>query len=141
MKSKEASNADTEADLESIIGTSLRYSVIICSLIIVVGLALSPFKFGSYAGFPSTLEAITKADYGRPFLSLGAFATGLVQLNPLSIIEAGVIMLLAIPFFRVAAGGLMFASEKDWRYVAISVAVLAVLLFATLVVGPFEAGA
>ena len=141
MKAKETSNEEIEADLESIIGTCLRYSVIICSSVIVIGLILSPFKFGSYAGFPSTLEAITKADYGRPFLSLGVLASELWQLIPLSIIEAGVIALLAIPFFRVAAGGLMFSSERDWRYVTISVIVLIILIFATFVVGPIESSA
>ena len=132
-------HSKTESDLESIIGASLRYGVIISSSLIVLGLLLSPFRIGSYSGFPSTLEAITKEGYGKPTFSFGGLATGLTQLNPLSIIELGVLLLMAIPFFRVAVGGLMFAAERNWKYIIISAVVLGILLFGTFVVGPFEA--
>ena len=64
---------------------------------------------------------------------------GITSLNPLSIIEVGVLILLVIPFFRVGAGALMYVLERKWVYVAISVLVFSVLLISAFIVAPFEA--
>lgn len=127
-------------DIEGGIGLALRYGVLISTLVIVVGVLLSPFAIGSYQGCPATLDAICGTNVGRPNPSISGMLSGVVSLNPLSLIELGVVFLLAIPLFRVAAGSVMFASERDWRYVAISAFVLLVLLVGTFVVGPYEAG-
>lgn len=134
-----SSKTDSEFEIENAIGLLLRYGVIASSLIITLAVILMPFKIGTYSGTPSSLDQVFKTNYGTTILSIGSFFNGLSSLNPLSIAELGVIVLLAIPLFRVAAGGLMFAYEKDWRYVFISALVLGVLLIATFVVGPFEA--
>ena len=126
--------------LESLIGLVLRYGVVVSSAVIAVGVILSPLSMGSYPGCPATLDTICSANIGRPDPTALGVLAGLSSLNPLSIIEVGIIILLAIPFFRVAAGGVMFTAERDWRYVAISAFVLGVLLVGTFIVGPFEAG-
>ena len=127
-------------DIESGIGLALRYGVLVSTLVIILGVLLSPFVIGSYQGCPATLDAICGTNIGRPDSSLSSLLAGVSVLNPVALIELGVVILLAIPFFRVAAGGVMFASERDWRYVAISAFVLLVLLVGTLIVGPYEAG-
>ena len=125
--------------LEALIANVLRYGVLVSSGIIGVGVLLSPFQSGAYPGCPSTLEQVCTSDFGRPVASLKDVFAGVMSLNPLSIIELGVLILLVIPFFRVGAGGVMYAFEGKWNYVAISFLVLAVLLFSALVVAPFEA--
>ncbi len=137
---KEGEKEDrVEYDLESAIGLALRYGVVLSSALIAVGLVLSSFKVGSFAGFPPTLEGVISTGYGKPVYSMGTLGAQLGKFEPLSIIEAGVLVLLAIPFFRVAVGGIMFVAEKNWKYVAISALVLAVLLVGTFIVGPIEA--
>lgn len=128
------------SDLENLIGLVLRYGVILGSAVVAAGSLLAPLRIGSYPGCPTALDSVVGANVGRPTLSPAAFLAGLAQLNPVCIIEAGVLILLSIPFFRVFAGGIMFGSRKDWKYLAISAFVLAVLLFGTFVVGPLEAG-
>ena len=140
MKTSSPSKEKPERDIEGAIGLVLRYGVIVSSLVIVVGVLMSPFAIGAYQGCPATLDSICSANVGRPELSLSGLLAGIPDLNPLCLIEVGVLVLLAIPFFRVAAGGIMFVFERDWRYVAISVTVLVILLIGTFVVGPFEAG-
>ena len=125
--------------LESLIANVLRYGVLISTAIIALGVVLSPLNLGAYPGCPSSLQEVCATNFGRTEPSLANVMSGLLGLNPLSIIEAGVIVLLVIPFFRVAAGGVMYALEKKWVYVAISALVFSVLLFSALVVAPWEA--
>ncbi len=134
-----SSKPDSEFEIESAIGVLLRYGVIVSSVIIAIAVILMPFKIGTYSGTPPSLDEAFKTNYGATVLSIGSLFKGLASLNPLSVAEIGVIVLLAIPLFRVAAGGLMFAYERDWKYVLISSLVLGVLLFATFIIGPFEA--
>lgn len=139
MKERSPSDKqDSELDLENAIGILLRYGVIASSFVVAIGVLLSPLTFGSYTGTPSNLDQVFKTNYGATILSFGILFRQLVSLNPLSIIELGVIVLLAIPFFRVGAGGMMFLHERDWKYVMISFLVLAVLFIGTFVIGPYE---
>ncbi|MGA2876440.1 MAG: DUF1634 domain-containing protein, partial [Nitrososphaerales archaeon] len=56
-------------------------------------------------------------------------ASGLAQLKPFSVIQLGVIVLLATPVFRVFASLVLFAIEKDKPFVLITLFVFLVLLF------------
>ena len=125
--------------LESLIANVLRYGVLLSTGIIAVGVLLSPFSFGAYPGCPSTLQQVCASNFGRPAASPADEFVGLLSLNPLSIIEMGVLVLLVITIFRVGAGGVMYAFERKWSFVLISVVVFAVLLISALVVAPFEA--
>jgi uncharacterized membrane protein len=58
---------------------------------------------------------------------------GIVEMQPNSIINLGIIVLLLTPAARVIAAGISFAIEHDYRYVAISAAVLGVMTTAALV--------
>lgn len=52
----------------------------------------------------------------------------LLRLEPLAIIESGVLMLLFTPIARIVAAVIGFALERDLKYVLISLGVLAVVL-------------
>jgi uncharacterized membrane protein len=47
---------------------------------------------------------------------------------PEDIERAGVLLMLATPVVRVAVAGVLFLREKDWKYGAISLGVLTILL-------------
>lgn len=59
-------------------------------------------------------------------LLLGLFIHGSL---PEDIERAGVLLMLATPVVRVLVAGILFLREKDWRYGAISLGVLTILLF------------
>jgi uncharacterized membrane protein len=50
----------------------------------------------------------------------------------LSIEHAGVLLMLATPVVRVLVAGVLFLREKDWKYGAISLGVLAILLLSAV---------
>ena len=48
--------------------------------------------------------------------------------EPDAVISLGLLLLIATPIMRVAASVLLFLAQRDYRYVAITLFVLAVLL-------------
>lgn len=146
MKAREVS-LKSGPDGERVIGVAMRWFVISSCTTIAIGVLLLPCflpcfipMIGSYQGFPSTLAQVCGSNIGRADPSMANVLNALASLNPLAFIEVGVLLLLATPFFRVAAGAVMFASRRDRTYVAISAFILVVLMFASFVVGPIEAG-
>ena len=133
------SGSRPSAHLEALIANVLRYGVLLSTAVVALGVALSPFQNGSYLGCPSTLEEVCASNFGKPSSAPLVVLAGLPSLNPLSIIEVGVLILLVIPYFRVGAGAVMYALEKKWWYVAISVTVFLVLMVSAFIVAPIEA--
>ena len=58
-------------------------------------------------------------------LLVGVFIPGHI---PQEIERAGVLLMLATPVVRVLVAGILFLREKDWKYGAISLGVLTILL-------------
>jgi uncharacterized membrane protein len=58
-------------------------------------------------------------------LLIGLFVSGRV---PVEIERAGVLLMLATPVVRVLVAGILFLRKKDWKYGAISLGVLVILL-------------
>jgi len=58
-------------------------------------------------------------------LLLGLFVQGTL---PKEVERAGVLLMLATPVVRVLVAGVLFFRERDWKYAAISLGVLAILL-------------
>ena len=54
--------------------------------------------------------------------------TGLLELRPIAITQLGLLVLIATPVVRVAVSVVGFSRERDALYVAITLAVLAILL-------------
>ena len=75
-------------------------------------------------------NVIPHADYPNNFAAL---ISGLEQLKSFSVITLGVIVLLATLTLRVIASLILFAVEKDKRFVFITIFVLAVLMFSYFV--------
>ena len=60
--------------------------------------------------------------------TVGALLSGLLAFDPASVLVLGLLALIATPFTRVAVSIAAFAHERDWRYVAITAIVLAILV-------------
>jgi uncharacterized membrane protein len=74
---------------------------------------------GSLRGLPPTGAAPT---------DFSAIVQGVLELRPIALAQAGLLVLLATPVLRVAASVVAFALERDRLYVGITLAVLAILL-------------
>lgn len=103
-------------EIEDFISLSLRIGVIISSGIIGLGLLL--LLISGYTGSPTDNFPITFQQVW----------TGLLQLKPLAVIAAGLLVLLATPIFRVAASMVSFFFQRDYQYTFIAGYVLFMLL-------------
>ncbi len=105
---------------ELMISYVLRGGVLLSALIILVGLVSFYLVYGS-----SGQRAAHDTSFPH---SLSAVGYGLAHADPLSVVMLGLMVLLATPVVRVAVSIVAFALEHDWRYVAITTAVLVILV-------------
>jgi uncharacterized membrane protein len=106
----------TEDRARSAIAAILRYGSLISTLVMALGLALillrGPARFGP----------------GGHLVSFRTLFPGVIHLNAAAIAECGILFLLVTPVFRIIAAGVAFGLERDYKYVLISLGVLAVVL-------------
>ncbi len=76
--------------------------------------------YASFHGEPSGLR------------SLAEVISGAVSLKTAALIQAGLLLLIAVPIFRVAVSVIAFALEKDWLYCSVTALVMGILLFSLL---------
>jgi uncharacterized membrane protein len=123
---------DPEA-MNEVIGNVLRAGVVASAAVILIGTIL----LVATSGFSGTSMALTynpnQIPHGTFDVSIAGLVKGLIGFQPYSIIELGVIILLATPVSRVLISVLLFAAEGDRLYVYITAVVLALLLFSMLV--------
>ena len=127
------SNPDAMNDLVSGV---LRYGVLLSSAIIMLGAALALARYGSLRASDFLTYLPNQVPHGTYSVDLADLTAGLLSLDPFSVIELGVIVLLATPVARVLLSVFLFAAEGDRTYVYITATVLALLLFSILV-APF----
>jgi uncharacterized membrane protein len=125
--------------MNEIIGNVLRFGVIVSAFVIVLGVALLAAR-GQGLDVANTLAYHpNQIPHGNFDVSLLGLANGLAAFDPFSVIELGVIILLATPVSRVLISVLLFEAEGDRTYVYITAGVLSLLLFSILVT-PFIPG-
>lgn len=122
MAARNTSTQDKRID--EIIGTLLRSGVILAAAVVLVGGIFYLARYGSsvpqYGVFraeASDLRHIT----GILRDAWGLHARGIIQL--------GLVLLIATPVARVVFTVFAFAYERDWTYVAVTLIVLALLLY------------
>lgn len=104
---------------EVVISNVLRGGVLISAITITAGVLLF------YIRSAQTAQGLL--DHPFPH-TLAAVLSGLALGDPIAIIALGLLLLLATPVVRVAVSIFAFALERDWRYVAITALVLAILI-------------
>jgi uncharacterized membrane protein len=110
--------------LEIAMGHMLRIGVTVAAVVVLAGGVLYLWQnqgpVPDYRHFHGAAGEYTHA---------GAILRGAMQFNSRSLIEFGLLLLIATPIGRVVFGVVGFAKMKDWLYAVVSAIVLAVLLF------------
>ena len=107
-------------EIEIIISKSLRVGVFLSSIIILLGLLM--FLISGHSGYPGDLYPISPHD----------ILVGATLFKPYGIILLGLMILIAIPIFRVGVSIIVFLKEKDYLYVKITTAVFIILIISLL---------
>jgi uncharacterized membrane protein len=113
----------TDQRLEIAMGQMLRIGVTVAALVVAAGGLLYIFQasgpvpdYGHFHGAPTADEHV------------GSIYAGALRFESKSLIEFGILLLIATPIFRVLFGVVGFFLLKDWLYAAVSAIVLTVLL-------------
>jgi uncharacterized membrane protein len=113
--------------IEVMIGNLLRAGVLIAAAVVIFGAAiylvrhgLQPTDFHVFRGEAAALRTIP------------AIIRGALHLHGKSIIQLGLLLLIATPIARVIFSAVAFAIERDYLYVVLTLVVLAVLLCSLL---------
>jgi uncharacterized membrane protein len=106
-----------------VIGTILRWGVLLAAAMVLAGGALYFGSCGStipdykvFRGEPPELRVVT------------GIVREAVSLNPLGLIQFGLLLLIATPVARVAFSVAAFALQRDRTYVVVTLFVLVVVL-------------
>jgi len=108
-------NQPTEDKARSAIALILRYGSLASTLVMALGLLLILVR--GPRGVPGG---------DLPILPRMLFAR-LAHFDPLAITESGILLLLLTPIFRIIVAAVSFGRERNYRYVLISLGVLAVI--------------
>jgi uncharacterized membrane protein len=130
--SKQLQRPESLVLAELAISYALRVGVLCCSVVFASGLILKLIQ--SSRGGPSSKELLQKLTSGAesiPFFvpsSLSDFMEGLRLGNSDTVIAFGLVLLIALPIIRVSMTVVLFAIERDWIFLLITLIVLSVLL-------------
>jgi len=115
-------NKISDYDIESVMGSLLITGVIISGSLILFGgiyylirMGSSVPHFKTFKGEPSSLRSVKQ------------IFKGVTHFDSLSIIQLGLLLLIATPISRVVFSVIGFLFEKDYLYVIISLVVLAII--------------
>jgi uncharacterized membrane protein len=109
--------------LERSVGSVLRTGVALAAALVLIG---------GIAFVASHSQAVP--DHRKfqaaptPLASIAGVLQGAITLDPLYIIQLGLLILIATPIVRVVTCVAGFALERDWTYAIVSLIVLAFLL-------------
>lgn len=113
--------------IEVVIGNLLRAGVLISAAVVLLGAviylsrhAMQPTDFHVFRGEAAALRTVP------------AIVRGAVYLHGKSIIQLGLLLLIATPIARVVFSVVGFAIERDYLYVVLTLIVFAVLLYSLL---------
>jgi len=119
--------------MNGLISSLLRYGVVTAAIIIGVGTVLMLLGNGGQNISQLVVYNPNQVPHGNFDPTIGHMLAGLAAFDPQSIVELGVIVLLATPAARVLLSVLLFAAEGDRTYAYITAVVFALLLFSMLV--------
>ena len=114
----------TDTNIERMIGILLRTGVLLSGLIVLFGGFHFLLRHGAENIDYRTFRGQPASDRIFPQIVSGA-----IHFRARSIIQLGILMLIATPILRVAFSIVAFAMERDRAYALIGSIVLAVLLY------------
>lgn len=127
MLRMEDRNHWTDERVELVVGNLLRSGVALAATVGLIGGILYLFRHGGgtpeyhvFHGEPAALTSIVDV------------LRGALHLRGESVIQLGILLLIATPVARVALSLATFALQRDWVYVLITATVLGLLLYGLL---------
>jgi uncharacterized membrane protein len=117
----------TDENIERMVSVLLRTGVLIAGVVVFGGGILYLLRHGRELAYHHTF-------HGQPAIDrvVVQIFTGAVALRARSIIQLGVLALIATPILRVAFSLVGFALERDRTYVIVTAIVLCVLLYSLI---------
>ena len=113
--------------IEIMLGNLLRIGVSLAAVVVLFGAAIYLARYAGQAADFSVFRGEAAA-----LRSLPAIFVGATQLHGKSIIQFGLLLLIATPVARVVFSAIGFAIERDYLYVVLTLVVLAVLLYSLI---------
>jgi uncharacterized membrane protein len=117
----------TDATIERMLSVLLRTGVVISGLVVFLGGVYYLARHGDEYADHHTF-------HGEPSVDRigGQIIAGAIALRARSVIQLGLLLLIATPIARVAFSLVAFALERDRTYVVITAIVLTVLLYSLI---------
>jgi uncharacterized membrane protein len=115
-----------DTDMQVVIGWVLRIGVILSISVVFIGGMLYLYRHGE------SVPNYTKFNGVPNFVQLNGIITGILDLRGRSIIQAGIILLIATPIVRVIFSAIGFVLEKDYLYIGISLLVLLIIILSSI---------
>lgn len=114
-------------DIELLISVTLRIGVGVSVAVMLLGLVVT---FAHHPDYFHSRPALGELTNSREIFAntLGAVWRGVRDLRGQSIAMLGILLLIVTPVVRVAISVVLFAMQRDRRYVLITAVVLALLL-------------
>ncbi|QKJ29314.1 DUF1634 domain-containing protein [Mucilaginibacter mali] len=115
-----------DTDMQAIIGWVLRLGVIISMAVVVFGGVVYLYRHGHSIPNYSTFTGVPG------FVHPSGIISGIMAFRGRSIIQAGIILLVATPVLRVLCSFVGFILEKDHMYTLITLVVLLIIFISML---------
>ena len=115
-----------DTDMQAIIGWVLRIGVILSLSIVFIGGAMYLYRHGESVSDYSKFIGVPN------FVQLNGIIPGILNLRGRSIIQAGIILLIATPIVRIIFSTISFVLEKDYLYIGISLLVLLIIILSSI---------
>lgn len=119
------------AAIEAVVLRVLQVGVLASVVLVVVGALLSALRLRGALIDPARLPEFVGDGAARP-RTLHELASGLVALEPESLMSLGILVLIATPIARVLASMIAFIRLRDRAFTILTAAVLAALLVSFL---------
>ncbi|HEY4050466.1 MAG TPA: DUF1634 domain-containing protein [Acidobacteriaceae bacterium] len=117
-------SSQNDIKMDIAIGNMLRIGVSVAAAVVLTGWIL--YLIHAHGAVPDYRHF-----HGQPILltNIGSILRGVGALDSRSIIEFGILLLIATPVARVIFCIAAFAVQRDWLYILVSSIVLAVLIY------------
>ncbi len=113
----------TDKEMEIEIGSMLRGGVTLSAIVVLLGGVL--YLYGA-SGIPDYQHFHATAD---PLHRISGVARGVARLDAESVIQLGILLLIATPILRVGFCVVGFARQRNLLYVGVSALVLLILIY------------
>jgi len=116
-----------DRDIQLFIGSLLRWGVLLSMAVVIFGGIVYLYRHGHSVTDYTTFK-------GQPAMTtnLSAIINGIFTFRGRSIIQLGILLLIATPIARVLSSAIGFIAEKDYLYTGIALTVLAIIAVSML---------